>query len=63
LRLRLPLKGAILRTGATVFNKSSRAMPVSFGFHPAFRWPLPYGVHDNATKSDSKNRNPHQFTD
>jgi galactose mutarotase-like enzyme len=32
-----------LHIGATVFNKSSRAMPVSFGFHPAFRWPLPYG--------------------
>jgi len=37
------VEGAALRIGATVFNKSSRAMPVSFGFHPAFRWPLPYG--------------------
>jgi galactose mutarotase-like enzyme len=37
------IEGAVLRIGATVFNKSSRAMPVSFGFHPAFRWPLPYG--------------------
>jgi galactose mutarotase-like enzyme len=37
------IEGAALRIGATVFNKSSRAMPVSFGFHPAFRWPLPYG--------------------
>src|SRR5260370_24892380 len=32
-----------LCVSATVVNKSSRAMPVSFGFHPAFRWPLPYG--------------------
>jgi galactose mutarotase-like enzyme len=37
------VEGAALRIGATVVNKSSRAMPVSFGFHPAFRWPLPYG--------------------
>jgi galactose mutarotase-like enzyme len=37
------IEGAALRIGATVFNKSVRAMPVSFGFHPAFRWPLPYG--------------------
>ena len=26
---------------ATVFNDDARTMPVSFGFHPAFRWPLP----------------------
>lgn len=37
------IEDAALRIGATVFNKSPRAMPVSFGFHPAFRWPLPYG--------------------
>jgi galactose mutarotase-like enzyme len=37
------IEGAALRIGATIFNKSSRAMPISFGFHPAFRWPLPYG--------------------
>jgi galactose mutarotase-like enzyme len=36
------IAGSALRIGATVFNQSSRAMPVSFGFHPAFRWPLPY---------------------
>jgi galactose mutarotase-like enzyme len=37
------IEDATLRIGAVVFNESSRAMPVSFGFHPAFRWPLPYG--------------------
>jgi galactose mutarotase-like enzyme len=37
------IEGAALRIGATVLNKSSRALPVSFGFHPAFRWPLPFG--------------------
>ena len=43
LEVTFAIEGAALRIGATVFNKSSRAMPVSFGFHPAFRWPLPYG--------------------
>jgi galactose mutarotase-like enzyme len=37
------VEAAVLRIGATVVNKSPRPMPVSFGFHPAFRWPLPYG--------------------
>ena len=31
-----------MRPRAIVLNKSMRAMPISFGFHPAFRWPLPY---------------------
>jgi galactose mutarotase-like enzyme len=29
---------------ATVFNHDVRPMPASFGFHPAFRWPLPFGA-------------------
>ena len=28
---------------ATVTNTGDRALPLSFGFHPALRWPLPYG--------------------
>ncbi len=28
---------------AEVTNAGAGPMPVSFGFHPAFRWPLPYG--------------------
>jgi len=43
LQVAFAIEDAALRIGATVFNKSPRAMPVSFGFHPAFRWPLPYG--------------------
>lgn len=27
----------------TLVNHGDRAMPASFGFHPAFAWPLPYG--------------------
>ena len=33
-----------LRIVATVFNHDTRPMPASFGFHPAFRWPLPFGA-------------------
>ncbi|MGO4389137.1 aldose 1-epimerase family protein [Microvirga sp. 2YAF29] len=33
---------------ASVINLGDRAMPVSFGFHPALRWPLPYGGDRNA---------------
>jgi galactose mutarotase-like enzyme len=43
LEVTFAIESATLRIGATVFNRSPRAMPVSFGFHPAFRWPLPYG--------------------
>jgi len=38
------IAGAVLINRAVVTNKDERALPVSFGFHPAFRWPLPYGA-------------------
>lgn len=37
------IKEAELIFTASVFNLNDQAMPVSFGFHPALRWPLPYG--------------------
>jgi galactose mutarotase-like enzyme len=37
------LTGATLATDITVTNTGDRDMPASFGFHPAFAWPLPYG--------------------
>jgi galactose mutarotase-like enzyme len=37
------IENSVLRVAATVINRSPWPMPVSFGFHPAFRWPLPYG--------------------
>jgi len=37
------LEGAALRMTATVLNRGDAAMPFSFGYHPAFAWPLPYG--------------------
>jgi len=37
------LAGATLEVVATITNGGDRAMPASFGFHPALRWPLPFG--------------------
>jgi galactose mutarotase-like enzyme len=37
------LKGARLIIMAVILNPGRTPLPVSFGFHPAFRWPLPYG--------------------
>jgi len=37
------LAGATLEVVATITNDGDRAMPASFGFHPALRWPLPFG--------------------
>lgn len=37
------LAGATLSIDVTVTNSGDRDMPASFGFHPAFAWPLPYG--------------------
>jgi galactose mutarotase-like enzyme len=38
------IAGSVLINRAVVTNEDERALPVSFGFHPAFRWPLPYGA-------------------
>lgn len=35
------IDGTTLATTVTVRNTGDRAMPASFGFHPAFVWPLP----------------------
>ena len=37
------LRGATLLVTSTVRNTGSDRMPASFGYHPAFRWPLPFG--------------------
>ena len=38
------IETATLTMRASVTNTGQSVMPVSFGFHPAFRWPLPYGA-------------------
>lgn len=42
------LDGMALHMAATVSNRSETAMPFSFGFHPAFAWPLPGGAPKDA---------------
>ncbi len=37
------LRGAKLSIAAVLTNDDARPLPASFGFHPALRWPLPYG--------------------
>jgi len=37
------IEGATLAMDVTVTNRGERDMPASFGFHPAFAWPLPFG--------------------
>ncbi|RZK03196.1 MAG: aldose 1-epimerase family protein [Novosphingobium sp.] len=44
------LDGATLHMTATATNKGMTDMPFSFGFHPAFAWPLPGG----AAKADHR---------
>lgn len=38
------IDGATLAMTAEVQNPGTAPLPVSFGFHPALRWPLPYGL-------------------
>ncbi len=37
------IEDATLHMEARVTNTGAAVMPASFGFHPALRWPLPYG--------------------
>ena len=37
------IEGGALHMTAEVTNRGDGLMPASFGFHPALRWPLPYG--------------------
>ena len=37
------IEGGALHMTAEVTNRGDGIMPASFGFHPALRWPLPYG--------------------
>lgn len=43
LDLDFKLTGSTLAISANVTNLSNVKMPFSFGYHPAFAWPLPYG--------------------
>jgi galactose mutarotase-like enzyme len=42
LEVRFALSGPMLAVTACIRNVGGEHMPASFGFHPAFRWPLPF---------------------
>lgn len=44
LEIEFRITAATLAMTATITNHGQADMPASFGFHPAFRWPLPYGA-------------------
>lgn len=44
LDLAFTIAGATLSIAARIENRGETAMPASFGWHPAFAWPLPYGA-------------------
>lgn len=44
LEVAFTLVDARLEIVATIANHDAQPMPASFGFHPAFRWPLPFGA-------------------
>jgi galactose mutarotase-like enzyme len=43
LEVQFALDGATLSVTTHVRNAGDEDMPASFGYHPAFRWPLPFG--------------------
>jgi galactose mutarotase-like enzyme len=43
LEIGFTIDGATLEIAARIENRNAAAMPASFGWHPAFAWPLPYG--------------------
>lgn len=43
LDIRFAAEGGVLAVEATLQNPAAEPLPASFGFHPALRWPLPYG--------------------
>jgi len=43
LDVRYSLSGATLSLTTSIRNLGATDMPASFGYHPGFRWPLPYG--------------------
>ena len=48
LEIEFHIAGATLAITATVTNPGEQALPFSFGFHPAFAWPLPGGADKDA---------------
>ncbi len=54
------LRRSSLTMAATIRNLGEAEMPASFGFHPALRWPLPYGKNraDHLIRFDQEEPSP-----
>lgn len=50
LQVRFAASGSTLSVTLSLSNEGDRPMPASLGYHPAFRWPLPF--HDAGTPHD-----------
>jgi len=44
LQVRFEIRDSMLMVKTLVRNDGDAPMPASFGYHPAFRWPLPFGA-------------------
>lgn len=44
LQVRYELQGTTLAVSTQILNRGEADMPASFGYHPGFRWPLPFGA-------------------
>ncbi len=44
LRVTYTITDATLDVAVSIENRGGDVLPASFGFHPAFAWPLPYGL-------------------
>ncbi len=44
LAIRFAIEDETLSIAAEIASRGDAPMPFSFGFHPAFRWPLPFGA-------------------
>jgi galactose mutarotase-like enzyme len=58
LDLHYAVHGPTLTVTAVIANNGDQPMPASFGFHPAFRWPLPFGAPRDAHRIAFENTEP-----
>jgi galactose mutarotase-like enzyme len=58
LRVHYTLRDATLQIHSEIVNTGDRMLPASFGHHPAFRWPLPYGQPRDAHRIEFEHEEP-----
>ncbi len=58
LSVQFEVMGSSLKVTTTIRNRGAQEMPASFGYHPAFRWPLPFGSARSAHAIEFANDEP-----